>query len=305
MTVVGVLLGAGEILPAHAVNRLSRLAVDVLGITSDLEPGLSAEEIAVRLAVALEDSPLTNCGLGSELNLTGEVECDACLASIKNSRLGHAAVGAVPHVANPIKVCELMLQRQGQPSRTATPTFLAGNGAQAYAAQAGLTSRDLKTESTRRRFERYRGDTIGVFVMQEGEVAVASSSGGALLKDPGRIGPAAQYGAALFATEKTACLCSGFGEDIAAFQLAREGAVSEDLAELAGKMQSHIQMQRDPFFGVIRAESYDTGIQVDWVLKGASSMVAAVFTTPNGPIHVINESRPGMGGISLPYSTGP
>lgn len=300
MTVVGVLLGAGEILPARTIKRLNELAAEVLSSISAQDTDIPAKDLAIHLATALENSPLTNCGFGSELNLAGDVECDACLAIVKGNRLRLAAVGAVPDVANPIKLCEIMAHKQANPSRTAAPTFLSGTGAKAYAARAGLALRDQKTDSAQRKLERYKGDTVGVFVLRDGETIVASSSGGAVLKDPGRIGPAAQYGAASFATQGIACLCSGFGEDIAAFQLAREGAGCGNLMELANKMQSHTYTQRAPYFGIIRAEISDISVQVDWALIGASSMVAAVKTLPNGQVHVINECKPGMGGISLP-----
>ena len=46
----------------------------------------------MKLSRLLQDSPLTNAGLGSNLSLTGTVECDA---SIMEGGGGYGAVGAV------------------------------------------------------------------------------------------------------------------------------------------------------------------------------------------------------------------
>ena len=46
----------------------------------------------MEVSLLLQDSPLTNAGLGSNLSLTGTVECDA---SIMEGGGGFGAVGAV------------------------------------------------------------------------------------------------------------------------------------------------------------------------------------------------------------------
>ncbi|KXZ46568.1 hypothetical protein GPECTOR_42g777 [Gonium pectorale] len=60
--------------------------------------GAAADGVAAAVR-ALEDSPATNAGTGSSLNLVGRVECDASLMA-GDGRFG--AVGAVAGVCNPI-----------------------------------------------------------------------------------------------------------------------------------------------------------------------------------------------------------
>ena len=50
----------------------------------------------------MQDSPLTNTGLGSALSMTGQVECDASIMDGHSGAFG--GVGAVRGVRNPVLV---------------------------------------------------------------------------------------------------------------------------------------------------------------------------------------------------------
>lgn len=86
----------------------------------------------------LEDDPITNAGFGSNLNINGQVECDASLMDGKDLLFG--AVGALKSIKNPIKVANLILnnQRISLPLGLISPNFLAGDGAKNFALSNGL-----------------------------------------------------------------------------------------------------------------------------------------------------------------------
>ncbi|XP_022091254.1 threonine aspartase 1-like isoform X2 [Acanthaster planci] len=115
----------------------------------------------VSAAVAiLEDSPFTNAGIGSNLNLCGNVECDA---SIMDGRsLQYGAVGALSGVQNPIKVCRALIQEQMKGPLSCgriPPCVLVGNGALQWARNYGIqetTTSSLLTKSTLSAYRKHK-----------------------------------------------------------------------------------------------------------------------------------------------------
>lgn len=95
--------------------------------------GMQACVAAIRV---LEDSPLTNAGIGSCLTLDGAVECDASVMSGRGGDFG--GVGCVPHTQHPIEVAHaLWTQRtRGRMSlERVPPMILAGPAAHQFAVQ--------------------------------------------------------------------------------------------------------------------------------------------------------------------------
>src|SRR5690606_30112277 len=124
--------------PAAAVDRGFELLAQ-----------LDADPLAVAIAAIelLEDDPRFNAGTGANLRLDGRtIEADA---AVMDDRGRFGAVTGIAGVRHPIRVAEAVID---------TPhLFLAGQGAQAFAATLGLEQRELATDQARRKLERAYG----------------------------------------------------------------------------------------------------------------------------------------------------
>ncbi|UJR33985.1 hypothetical protein I4U23_021400 [Adineta vaga] len=205
-----------------------------------LNNGKDASEAACITVAVLEDCPLTNAGIGSNLTLDGNIECDAAIMDEES----YGAIGAVSGIQNPITLAWALLhiQKQGlMDGGRIPPCFLVGDGAKQWAQQNGFSlidNQQMKTENSTYMFEKYkrkldestsestkriksdnneRLDTVGAIVIdRNGNVAAAASSGGILLKHSGRVGHSAIFGCGCWAERKDSCsiavASSGTGE---------------------------------------------------------------------------------------------
>ncbi|XP_067680339.1 threonine aspartase 1-like isoform X2 [Haliotis asinina] len=195
--------------------------------------GTSLAAVTKAISV-LEDSPLTNAGFGSNLNLDGIVECDASV--MDGLTLTSGAVGCITDVQNPVRVAERLVQKQIQGGLSLgriPPSILVGPGARQWAEEQNIpltAEGGLVTESSQRTYLKYKRklehqekrqtaddnihkkmktekddlvcgegsgvqDTVGcVCVDGHGNMAAGCSSGGIWMKHTGRMGPAAHYG---------------------------------------------------------------------------------------------------------------
>ncbi|KAA0189995.1 hypothetical protein HAZT_HAZT000990 [Hyalella azteca] len=143
----------------------------------------------------------------------GTVECDAGI--MESSGLRHGAVGAVSGIQHPICVAHKLLTLQSKPllGNLVPPALLVGSGAVEWAAANGIdTCEESKLVSGISVCVQTVLDTVGcVAVSADGTVAAGASSGGILLKTPGRVGQSAVLGAGYWAEND----CKGSGRNIA------------------------------------------------------------------------------------------
>lgn len=196
-----------------------------------LRQGGDALEAVVEAVVVLEDDERLNAGTGSRLNLAGAVEMDA---SLMDSRRECGAVAAIHGVKNPIRVAREVLR--------SPHVLLAADGAVAFARDAGIPEFDTMTTGAREALERVKrrlsrdaatqdgekddpppGDTVGAVARDDsGYMATANSTGGILVKLPGRVGDTPIIGAGVYAGPAGAVTATGIGEEIVRRVLSKE-----------------------------------------------------------------------------------
>lgn len=184
-----------------------------------LARGGSAEEAVVAATRLLEDDPTFNSGRGACMTDDETFETDAAIMRSRDMRSG--AVGAVAELADPILVAQAVMEHTRH-------NLLVGEGARRFAQSHGVGRfghDQLWTEKAQRALERARAgqeskdnraDTVGAVALDtHGHFAAAGSTGGVLLKRPGRVGDTPMVGAGLYAApDLGASAATGVGEAI-------------------------------------------------------------------------------------------
>ena len=228
-----------------------------------LASGASACDAAVAATVLMEDAPVLNAGYGSSLNLDGNVENDA---AIMLDDMSCGSVAALHGFANPILAARLVMERTDH-------VLLAGEGADAFARRMGLAERDQRSPDRVARYRKARAKlergedihfmprlgaiydelrsdpgsadrdpesgTVGIVVRDaHGALAAASSTGGMMLKLPGRVGDTGVIGAGTYCDCRGGASATGHGEPVIRHGMGRT------LVEAFGEMGATGAMER-------------------------------------------------------------
>jgi beta-aspartyl-peptidase (threonine type) len=179
---------------------------------------LDAVEAAIRV---MEDSGLFDAGRGSYYTREGVPEMDA---SIMDGRtLNAGSVASLKHIANPIHLARVVMEK--------TPhVMLVGEGAEEFAKSQGIELVSPYLFFNEREWERYQNaksaeekkksarlsaseehGTVGVVALDRaGNLAAGTSTGGTVMKMPGRVGDSPILGAGTYANNES-CAVSGTG----------------------------------------------------------------------------------------------
>ncbi|GAB3845350.1 isoaspartyl peptidase/L-asparaginase [Hymenobacter terrigena] len=215
-------------------------------------PALDAVEAVVRF---LEDNEHFNAGRGSGLTQQGEVKMDAAIMDGRHLKAG--AVSAVPYVQNPISLARAVMEHSPH-------VCLAELGALELALEKGLAVKPpsyFLTEKTRQQWLNIvqkegamaMHDTVGAVALdQDGNLAVATSTGGIEGQLKGRVGDSPIIGGGTYASnDACAVSCTGDGEVIIRGALAHEvhALVKYKGLPLAEACQAAIALRDDELKG--------------------------------------------------------
>lgn len=179
---------------------------------------LDAVEATIRV---MEDSGLFDAGRGSYYTREGVPEMDAAIMDGRTLKAG--SVASLKHIANPIHLARLVMEK--------TPhVMLAGEGAEEFAKSQGIELvspyfffnepeweryKDAKSTEDKNKAAGVSGNeehgTVGVVALdQAGNLAAGTSTGGTVMKMPGRVGDSPVLGAGTYANNES-CAVSGTG----------------------------------------------------------------------------------------------
>lgn len=190
-----------KIAKQEALKRIASQSFEFLKSNSALETVVYAVSL-------LEDDELFNAGVGSQIQSDGEIRMSASLMDGTSQKM--SGVINIQNVKNPIQVAEKLLDYDDK--------VLGGEGATNFARKNGFE--EFSTETPQRREEylakaKSNGSgTVGCVALDaDGNLAVATSTGGKGFEIPGRISDSATV-AGNYANEFCAVSCTGVGEDI-------------------------------------------------------------------------------------------
>lgn len=179
----------------------------------------SALETVVLAVEMLENDPLFNAGIGSQIQNDGKIRMSASIMDGESKKF--SGVINIQHVENPVRIAEKLMEYDDR--------VLGADGALSFA--RALYFPEFNPEIPQRR-EEYEAKvkalglgTVGCVALDKhGKIAASTSTGGKGFEIPGRVSDSATI-AGNFANEFCGVSCTGVGEDIVSGALAVKIAV--------------------------------------------------------------------------------
>lgn len=193
----------------HATNVAKQQALREIVMQSyEFLKTSSALNTVVYAVALLEDNPLFNAGIGSQIQSDGKIRMSAAIMDGETQKM--SGVINIEEVKNPVHVAEVLMQYDDR--------VLGGSGATNFARLQGFEV--FSTEIPQRRLEyeaklKARGHgTVGCVALdKDGKLAAATSTGGKGFEIPGRISDSATV-AGNYANQHCGVSLTGVGEDI-------------------------------------------------------------------------------------------
>ena len=168
----------------------------------------NALQTVIYTTALLEDCPLFNAGIGSQIQGDGKLRMSASI--MDGSSALFSGVINIEDVKNPVLVAEKLLLEEDR--------VLSGSGAKKYARKMGFESFCTETQERRNEYnQKLNASTTGtvgcIALDSKGKLAAATSTGGKGFEIPGRVSDSATI-AGNYANMHCAVSCTGVGEDI-------------------------------------------------------------------------------------------
>jgi L-asparaginase len=201
---------------SEEVKRAKQTALkDIVTQTHEYLKSHSALETVVFGVSLLEDCPLFNAGLGSQIQSDGKIRLSASLMDGVSKKF--SGVINVEDVKNPICIAQKLMDFEDK--------VLSGPEAQHFARKNGFQYFNPETENRKKQYLKKLNDfsrmgTVGCVALDsEGRLAAATSTGGKGFEMPGRVSDSATV-AGNYANDVVGVSCTGVGEDIVSGALA-------------------------------------------------------------------------------------
>lgn len=168
----------------------------------------SAVETVAYAVSLLEDNPLFNAGIGSQIQSDGKIRMSASI--MDGTTTDFSGVLNIEEVKNPVFVAEKLMAYDDK--------VLGGEGAIAFARSNGFEAFSVETQQRRAEYEKKSASkgqgTVGCVALdKDGNIAAATSTGGKGFEMVGRISDSATV-AGNYANKYCGVSCTGVGEDI-------------------------------------------------------------------------------------------